>query len=183
MQRAERRLANQANDQINPVEARVASSFAGVQILKATVSNLQRIEQPVIWRYSLLGAGYAKVADNLLILRPRILGSKTNDFLETGKQRTLPIELDYPEEDTDQFEIALPAGYVGDFLPPAVDLDYPFGSYHSRTELNGNVLRYSRTFTLKESSIPAEQAEDLRRFYRIISADERASAVLRRATS
>ena len=183
MQRTEGRLANQATDQIKPVEAQIASSFASVEILKAAVGNLRRIEQPVIWRYSLQAAGYAKVADDLLILRPRILGSKATGFLETGKPRALPIELEYPKEDTDQFEITLPAGYVSDFLPPAIDMDYPFGSYHSKTELAGNVLRYSRTFTLKESSIPAEQAEDLRHFYRIISTDERASAVVKRATS
>ena len=183
MQRTEGRLANQATDQIKPVEAQIASSFASVEILKAAVGNLRRIELPVIWRYSLQAAGYAKVADDLLILRPRILGSKATGFLETGKPRALPIELEYPKEDTDQFEITLPAGYVSDFLPPAIDMDYPFGSYHSKTELAGNVLRYSRTFTLKESSIPAEQAEDLRHFYRIISTDERASAVVKRATS
>jgi hypothetical protein len=72
---------------------------------------------------------------------------------------------------------------VSDFLPPAVDVDYPFGSYHSSTALKGNVLRYSRTFILKKSSIPVEQAEDLRHFYRTIAIDERASAVLKRATS
>jgi Domain of Unknown Function with PDB structure (DUF3857)/Transglutaminase-like superfamily len=181
MQRTERRLANRATDQIKPVEAQIASSFASVEIIKAAVDNLQRIEQPVTWRYSLQAGSYAKVADNLLILRPRILGSKTTGFLETGRPRELPIELACPEEDTDKFEITLPAGYVSDFLPPAVDLDYPFGSYHSKTELAGNVLRYSRTFTLKESSIPADQAEDLRHFYRIINTDERASAVLKRA--
>jgi Domain of Unknown Function with PDB structure (DUF3857)/Transglutaminase-like superfamily len=181
MQRAQRRSANQATDQIKPVEAQIASSFASMQILNAAVDNLQRIEQPVTLRYSLQAAGYAKVAGNLLILRPRILGSKTTGFLETGRPRELPIEFECPEEDTDRFEITLPAGYVTDFLPPAVDLDYPFGSYHSKTELAVNVLRYSRTFTLKESSIPPEQAEDLRHFYRIIDTDERASAVLKRA--
>ena len=183
VQRAERRLANQDTDPISPLEARMASSFASVHILKADVANLQRVGQPVIWKYSLQAPGYAKAADNLLILRPRVLGSKATDFLETGKARSLPIELEYPHEDTDQFEITLPAGYVSDFLPPAVDMDYPFGSYHSKTALDGNVLRYSRSFALKKSSIPVEQAEDLRHFYRTIGIDERASAVLKRAKS
>lgn len=183
MQRSARRSASQATDQIKPVESQIASSFASVQILKASAGNLESIQQPVIWHYSLEAAGYAKVADNLLIFRPRILGTKSVNFLETDRPRRLPIELGFPEEDTDQFEIALPAGYVSDFLPPAVDADYPFGSYHSKTELAGNVLRYSRTFVLKQNAIPVEQAEDLRRFYRIINTDERASAVLKRATS
>lgn len=182
MQRTERRLANQNTDQIKPIEARIGSSFASVRILKADMGNPQRVDQPVIWRYSLQAKGYAKIADNLLILRPRVLGSKVVDFLESGKARSLPIELEYPREDTDQFEITLPAGYMSDFLPPAVDVDYPFGSYHSNTELNGNVLRYSRTFILKKSSIPVEQAEDLRHFFRTIAFDERAPAVLKRTT-
>jgi hypothetical protein len=181
-QRAERRSAHQAADQIQSVEARIAPSFGNVQILKAVADDLQRIENPVTWTYSLRAAGYAKVADNLLIVRPRILGSKTSKLLETGRQRELPIEFAWPEEDTDRFEVKLPSGYVSDFLPPPVDADYAFGSYHSKTELVGSVLRYSRVFTIKTSSIPVEQAENLRQFYRLIDADERASAVLKRET-
>ena len=181
-QRAGHRSADQTADQIQSVEARIAPSFANLQILKAVADDLQRIENPVTWSYSLRAAGYAKVADNLLIVRPRILGSKTSKFLETGRPRELPIELACPEEDTDQFEIKLPSGYVSDYLPSPVDADYPFGSYHSKTELVGSVLRYSRVFTIRKSFIPAEQAEDLRQFYRLIDTDERASAVLKRAT-
>jgi len=183
VQRSAHRLTDQTTDPIKHVEAQLASSFAGVQVLKAAVDNLQHIERPVNWTYSLQASGYGKVADNLLILRPRILGSKTSGFLETDAPRELPIELGSPEEDSDDFEIALPSGYVSDFLPPAVDVEYPFGSYHSKTEVRGNMLRYSRTFVLKETSIPANEAQELRRFYQIINADERASAVLKRTPS
>jgi len=46
--------------------------------------------------------------------------------------------------DTDTFEITIPAGYVVDDIPPPVDADYGFASYHSKTEVKGNVVGYIR---------------------------------------
>ena len=33
----------------------------------------------------------------------------------------------------------MPPGYEVDELPPPTDADFSFGSYHSKTEANGNV--------------------------------------------
>jgi len=82
-------------------------------------------------------------------------------------------------EDTDRFEIALPAGYAVDDLPPPVDVDYGFASYHSKTEVSGNALRYTRTFEIKELTVPMDKMDDLKKFYRIIASDERNTAVLK----
>ena len=82
-------------------------------------------------------------------------------------------------QDTDSFEITLPPGYVVDDLPPAIDADFGFASYHAKTEVVGNVLRYHRTFEVKELSVPASEAAQLRKFYRIIASDERNTAVLK----
>jgi hypothetical protein len=38
---------------------------------------------------------------------------------------------------------------------------------------------YTRTFDFKELSVPPSQAEELKKFYRIISSDERSTAVLK----
>ena len=66
-------------------------------------------------------------------------------------------------------------------LPPPVDADYSFASYHAKTVVNGNVVGYTRTFELKELSVPVEKADDLRKFYRIIAGDERNTVVLKPA--
>jgi hypothetical protein len=66
-------------------------------------------------------------------------------------------------------------------LPQVVDLDYGFASYHSKTELIGRTLRYTRTYEIDKLSVPADRAQDLRALYRIIDADERNEAVLQRA--
>ena len=93
--------------------------------------------------------------------------------------RKFPIEFRGPARDTDRFEITIPAGYVVDDVPPPVDADYGFASYHSKTEVKGNVINYQRTFEVKELSVPVSRADDLKKFYRIISSDERNTVVLK----
>ena len=41
------------------------------------------------------------------------------------------------------------------------------------------MIGYSRTFEVKELSVPAAKAEELKKFYRIIAGDERNTVVLR----
>jgi len=73
----------------------------------------------------------------------------------------------------------IPAGYAVDDIPPPVDADYSFASYHAKTVVNGNVVDYSRTFEVRELSVPVDKAEDLRKFYRTIASDERNTVVLK----
>jgi len=89
------------------------------------------------------------------------------------------VEFEGPARDTDKFEIALPAGYEVDDLPPPMDVDYSFASYYSKTEKNGNVLQYTRTFEIKELSVPVNKIEKLKKLYRIIASDEGNTAVLK----
>ncbi|HTS68207.1 MAG TPA: hypothetical protein VMO17_04425, partial [Terriglobia bacterium] len=171
--------AEKKTDQIKPVERLLADSLSAFRITKASISNLKETEQPFIWEYSFQAQNYAKAAGNLLLVRPRVLGSKSSNVLETPEPRRYPIEFPGPVKDTDSFEITLPPGYVVDDLPPAADADYPFASYHAKTEVAGNVLHYRRTFEVKQLSVPATEAEQLRKFYRIIASDERNNAVLK----
>jgi hypothetical protein len=55
---------------------------------------------------------------------------------------------------------------------------YSFASYHSKTQVNGNVLHYTRTYEIKELSVPLEKVDDLKTLYRIIASDGRNNAVL-----
>ena len=124
---------------------------------------------------------YAKLAGNLLLVRPRVLGSKSSGVLETKEPRKFPLEFEGPSRDTDTFDITLPQGYEVDELPPPTDADYSFGSYHSKTEASGQTLHYTRALEIKELSVPVGKMEELRKFYRMIAADERNTAVLKPA--
>jgi hypothetical protein len=168
-------------DKIKPIETMLSHSLSTFQITKASVLNLNLTDLPFGYQYSLVAENYAKNAGNLLLVRPRVLGTKSSDLLETKEPRKYPVEFDGPSRDTDTFEIALPPGYEVDDLPPPVDADYGFASYHSKTEVTGSMLKYTRTFEVKELSVPLNKVEELKKLYRIIAGDERNTAVLKPA--
>jgi hypothetical protein len=170
---------SQNSERIKPIESLLGASLSNFQITKASITNLQQTGQPFGFNYSFQAANYAKRAGNLLLVRPRVLGVKTSAIMETDEPRQFPIEFEGPVQDTDAFEISLPPGYEVDDLPPPVDADFGFASYHSKTEAKGNVISYSRTFEVKELSVPVSKAEELKNFYRIIASDERNTAVLK----
>jgi hypothetical protein len=170
-------------DRIKPIESLLSQSLTTFQITKATIGNLQITEKAFLYDYSLVAQNYAKTAGNLLLVRPRVLGSRSSDLLETKEARKYPVEFEGPSRDTDTFEIKLPQGYEVDDLPPPVNADYSFASYHSKAEVDGNTLRYTRTFEVKELSVPLSKVDDLKKLYRIIANDERNTAVLKPAGS
>ena len=168
-------------DRIKFLESLISHSLPAFQITKASLLNLNQTDQPFGYQYSLVAQNYAKTAGNLLLVRPRVVGSNSSDLLETKEPRKYPVEFDGPWKNSDTIEIAIPAGYEVDDLPPPVNADYSFASYHSKTEAAGNTLKYTRTFEVKELSVPVSKIEDLKKLYRIIASDERSTAVLKPA--
>lgn len=166
-------------DRIKFLESLISHSLPAFQITKASLVNLNQTDQPFGYQYSLVAQNYAKTAGNLLLVRPRVVGSNSSDLLETKEPRKYPVEFDGPWKNSDTIEIAIPAGYEVDDLPPPVDADYGFASYHSKTEASGNTLKYTRTFEVKELSVPVNRVEELKKLYRIIAGDERNNAVLK----
>ena len=173
------RTVSKDADRIKPIEELLANSLSSFHITHASLVNLYQTDQPFGFNYSFESVNYAKNAGNLLLVRPRVIGNKGSGFLETKEPRKYPVEFEGPASDTDTFEITIPVGYAVDNLPPPVDADYSFASYHARTVVNGNVVGYTRTFEVKELSVPVNKAEDLRKFYRIIAGDERNTVVLK----
>src|SRR5580704_1406031 len=180
-QRFALRSAATDKDKIKPIENVLAESLANYRLTHATVTNMTHNDQPFGYDYSLIVDNYAKTAGNLLLVRPRVLGTRSSALLETKEARKFPVEFAGPSLDSDTFEIALPAGYEVSDLPPPVDVDYDFASYHSKTEASGNTLKYTRRLEVKQLTVPVAQMETLKKFYRIIASDERNTAVLKPA--
>jgi hypothetical protein len=173
------RTVTNDKDKIKPIENLLAGSLSSFHITKASLTNLSLADRPFGFDYSFESERYAKNAGGLLLVRPRVIGVKAQGILETKEPRKFPIEFEGPSRDTDKFEITIPPGYEVDDLPPPVDADYSFASYHSKTEVKDNVIGYTRTFEVKELSVPVAQAEDLKKFYRTIATDERNTVVLK----
>lgn len=166
-------------DRVKPIETLLANSMSSFRITHATVTNLKLTDLPFGFDYTFESEHYAKNAGGLLLVRPRVLGNKAFNYLEAKEPRKFPIEFEGPARDVDTFEIAIPAGYEVDDMPPPVDADYSFASYHSKTEVSGGVIRYTRTFEVKELCLPVDRAEELKRFDRAVNGDERNTVVLK----
>ena len=177
------RVVTQQSDQIKTIERALSHSLGTFRITKATMGNLAQTNLPFIYDYSLVAENYAKSAGDLLLVRPRVVGYESRDLLETKEPRKYAVEFAGPWKDSDTFEIALPAGYEVDDLPPPVNADYSFASYHSKAEVNGKTLKYTRTFEIKELSVPVSKVDELKKFYREIGNDERNTAVLKHAAN
>ena len=168
-------------DRIKPVEELVSASLSSFSILKATIANLQDTKRPFEWNYSLEVDNYAKLTGGLMMVRPRILGSESSGLLETDEPRRYAVEFDGPRRDSSEFDITLPAGFEPDDLPPPVNADYEFASYQSSTTVKDHVLHYSRSFEIRQLSVPLEKVDQLKKLYRIIAEDERQLAVFKPA--
>ena len=180
-QRAALKSVSKETDRVKYLESLISHSLSTFQLMNASVGNLNDSDHPFIYQYSLQSPNYAKTAGNLLLVRPRVVGTNSSDLLETKEPRRYPVEFDGPFKNSDMIEIAIPAGFEVDDLPPPVNVDYGFASYHSKTEASGNTLKYSRTFEVKELSVPVSKADDLKKLYRIVATDERNTAVLKPA--
>lgn len=58
-----------------------------------------------------------------------------------------------------------PAGYRAAGLPDPVNLETDCVAYHSRTQLDGQTIRYSRSFELNRLSVPVDKVEELRKLF------------------
>jgi len=129
--------------------------------------------------YALTADRYAQAMGPLLMVRPRVLGRLDIDT-DTKTNRTVPVDLEETMQAVDDYSIELPAGYAVDELPDPVKLDLGFAAYQSTTALEGNKLHYSRTYTVRQVTLPAEKYADLQKLAGVIAADEESRAILKK---
>ncbi|MGC1629016.1 MAG: DUF3857 and transglutaminase domain-containing protein [Candidatus Acidiferrales bacterium] len=161
-------------------EAFLGNSLTNFSLNSASIGNLEKYDESLTLKYKFAVDGYAKSAGDLLILRPRVVGAKGSSLL-SGKARKYPIEFTEATRQDDIFDITLPPGYVVDELPKPVDAECAYGTYKSQVLVANNVLHYKRTYEIKDVLVPTKNLDEVRDFFHQIAADERSSAVLRRA--
>jgi transglutaminase-like putative cysteine protease len=177
----ERFLRIKPADRQKVVESFLGMSLSSFSLTNAAIGNLEQYDESLTLNYKFTADGYAKSAGDLLIVRPRVVGAKGSSIL-SGKPRKYPIEFSEASRQDDVFDITLPAGYVVDELPKPVDAHCPYATYKSEVVVNGNVLRYKRTYEITDILVPTQHLDEVRDFFHQIAADEKASAVLRRST-
>ncbi len=113
----------------------------------------------------------------MLAVRPRVLGE--DGFALDTKPRKLPYDMGSTREIHDEYTIKLPDGFDVEELPQPVDLDLGFAAYSSRSKVEDHAIQYSRTYTVREITLPATRFADMQKLARTIGADEQSAAVLK----
>jgi len=167
-----------AKEQSDYLDHILERDFTTFKVSDVKVENAESLNKDLTTTYSLDAERYAKSMGSLLMVRPRVLGSES---LETDhKPRTVPIDLQETLQAKDDYEIELPPGYTVDEMPEPVKLDLGFASYESASQIKGNILHYSRTYTVRQVTLPPEKYGDLQKLAGVIAADEQSHAILKK---
>ncbi|WP_158788435.1 DUF3857 and transglutaminase domain-containing protein [Granulicella sp. L46] len=156
----------------------IAQDFTGASMTGLKVENVDALNKDLTTTFDLQASHFASFTGPLLMVRPRVLGSYGLDV--DRKPRHVEIDLEQTMQGTDEYDIELPQGYVVDELPDPVKIDVGFASYVSSTELHGRVLHYSRTYTVRQVTVPATKYEAVQQLAAAIAADEDSQAILKR---
>jgi transglutaminase-like putative cysteine protease len=140
--------------------------------------NVKQLDQPLEMQYSVTAPLYAKSAGNLLLVRPRVVGTVAQAL--DDKPRKVPISFDGVGSWQDTFDVKLPAGYTVDDVPDPVNLDVGFATYHSEVKAQGDTLHYTRQYVLKKVVLDPGEYVALRKLEGQITSDENSNAVLKK---
>lgn len=156
----------------------LAEDFANFSIADLKTENVAALNKDLTTSYTISAERFAKPTGPLLLLRPRVLGRE--GLHPDRKPREVPIDLRETLQSSDEFDIELPAGYTIDEMPEPVKLDLGFASYESSSKLHDNILHYSRTYTVRQVTLPADRYSDVQKLAGVIAADEQSTAVLKK---
>lgn len=167
-----------AKEQTQFLDRLLGQDFTTFTVSDFKVQNAEALNKDLTTSYSLTAERFGKSMGPLLMIRPRVLGSE--DLETDNKKRHVPINLSETMQEQDDYTIQLPPGYAVDEVPNPIKLDLGFASYESSSVVKDNVLRYTRTYTVREVTLPADRYADVQKLAGVIAADEHNSAVLKK---
>jgi hypothetical protein len=167
-----------AKQQTQYMDRMLGEDFTSFSVSDVKVQNAESLNKDLTTSFSLTADRFGKPMGSLLMVRPRILGSE--ELYADHKKRHVPINLDETMQEQDDYTIELPTGYAIDEIPDPVKLDVGFASYESSSSVKDNVLHYTRTYTVREVTLPAEKYPDVQKLAGVIAADEQNNAVLKK---
>ena len=122
---------------------------------------------------------YGQLMQNrLLVFKPVIVGRR-NALSLTENIRNHPVIID-SEAVKETAVFTLPAGFIVDETPDAVNLETPFGKYATSYEVKDGKLYFTRSLTLNRTTVPVDKYNSVRDFYAKIREAEQSPVVLMR---
>jgi hypothetical protein len=168
-----------AKEQTRYLDRLLGEDFTNFTVSDFKVQNAEALNKDLTTSYSLTADRFGKPMGPLLTVRPRVLGSEYL-YADRKERNNIPINLDETMQEQDDYTIELPAGYVVDEIPDPIKLDLGFASYESSSVVKDHTLHYTRTYTVREVTLPPDKYPDVQHLSGVIAADEQSKAVLKK---
>ena len=168
-----------AKEQTEYLDRVLGQDFTTFTVSDFKVQNAESLNKDLTTSYSFTADRFGKSMGPLLMVRPRVLGSE--DLRHRSKETpTSPSISARPCRNRTTTPSSFPHGYAVDEIPDPVKLDLGFASYESSSIVKDNILHYTRTYTVREVTLPADKYPDVQKLAGVIAADEQSSAVLKK---
>ena len=171
-------LQGEQKERESLLDRTLSRDFVSFNVAGVKTENAEALNQDLTTTFELSADRFARNVGPLMMVRPRVLGEES--LRADRKPRTVPINLDEAMQEKDDFTIRLPEGYTADEIPEPISLDLGFAAYQSSTKVDGNALHYTRTYTVRDVTLPADRYADVQHLAEVIHNDEQNRAVLKK---
>ena len=122
-------------------------------------------------------SNYATITGKRLFIVPNVM-TRSYRKLSQDTARKYDIQLGMEYRNVDTVEIALPAGYTAEAIPQDVSVACKFGKYSCSVKLRNDKLYYYRSIESYSGRFPANEYNDLAKFYELVYKADRNKVVL-----
>ncbi|MBI2214770.1 MAG: DUF3857 and transglutaminase domain-containing protein [Acidobacteria bacterium] len=158
-------------------DSRMANHLPRHTIAGLTIENLEAIDEDLIVSFELSAQDYVRPAGGLLLMRPRVYGTKAGSRVDLEKRR-YAYAFEGSSSESDAFTITLPPALRVDELPAKVSVSLGPLTYESESTVDtDNVLHYERRYVSRSGTVARDRLEELNRAFDEIAKDERSVAV------
>lgn len=167
-----------SSDYRKAIEGWLTRGATGAQLLDMKTADRQ-LDSSFDLDVDFVASRYGQLMQgHLLVFKPVIVGRRNGLFL-TEEKRFNPVMLDSGAmKETIIFN--LPAGFVVDEVPDAVNLEMPFGKYTTSYEVKEHKLYFTRSLTTTRTTIPVDKYKQVKDFYAKMRDAEQSPVVLLR---
>ncbi len=157
--------------------AELSKQFPAVKVDEAAISDLNDLTVPVQIDIAFTADDYARRMDGRMLLP--LPSDEFTDYavLFAAAERTYPLDLSYPMQMEKDIRITLPEGWTAQ-LPADLRMDYSFASMVRQYKMEGNVILYTLSFTLKTPIIMPEDYATAKHFFETLAREDKTQLIL-----
>jgi transglutaminase-like putative cysteine protease len=154
----------------------------GALVDSCTVTNEEAVTEPLETEATFSVPAYAQVTGDFIYLSPTPLGRLRENPLRL-RERTFPVDLNYPLQQFYTVMLELPAGYAVQATPRNVQILLPdsAGMYRRLIDVQAGVLIVQYQLVITQSRFEPDSYEAIRSFFEQIVATEAEQVVLKRS--